>query len=276
MRKGFVITVSTLLMLMVIIMFSQSSQRITKESNRAVIDTEMIDSASYMFDDVAEDLKGMLGPQVSISRNISESNITIIEQLPRSIDDNALLSSYGSFISNYSEKINSNISLNFSSITNGSLLIFRNGLEYDRNSSLLQFYYPNGDTNASAYEIGIFSNGYRTTENISSLQQSGATKLVIHYLDLNGSIEASGSFDPNVLGTYRINYENPLGSLVIKVGNLSGSVGGIRIEDDGLQAGINITARGGWNDSLGYAYNAGMNYTQLNVSKSDVIWVEEG
>jgi hypothetical protein len=275
MRKGFVITVSALMLLMVIILLSQSNQRRLREAEKSVIDAQAIDSAAYLFDDVASDLSNMLGPEIGISRNNSESNITFRELLPRSALG-SLLSNYSSFIENYSQRINSEISLNFSEVLGGTLLVFSNGLSYNRNSTSAQLRSSRGDTNASAYELSISSNAYRESENISSLSQSGKVKLVIHYSDLNGSIERKGAFDPGSQNIYSVTYKgNPQSALVIRAGNLSNSAGSIGVEQSGsVEVGLNLTARGSWNGSLAYAYDVNMSYRQVNVAKQGLVWVE--
>jgi hypothetical protein len=276
-RRGFLITVSALLLLMSSVLFIQNNQKVGRDEERAIGDAVAVDSAAYMFDDVAGDLSSMLGPAVSISRNSSESNITFIEQLPRSFTDSSLLSNYSSFIANYSNETNSGIALNFSGVLNGTLLIFSNGLQYDRNMTSVRFHSSSGSTNASAYELSIFSNDYRNGENISSIssQQSGSMKLIVHYSDLNGSSESSGTFDPNSVVSYYVSYlGDPASALRISVGNISGS-GSIEVDQAGsLQVGVNLTARGGWNGSLAYGYNVNMSYAQLNVGKNDLVWVE--
>jgi len=276
MDRGFLVTLSTMLLLMASLLLVQSSQKAGRNSERAVLDAQAIDSAAYEFDDMAWDLNAMLGPQINISRNSSESNITFTEQLPQS-DYSSLLSNYSSFIANYSNWINTNITLNFSGILNGTLLVFSNGLQYDRNATAVRVYASNAGTNASAYELSISSNDYRNIESINNINsmQSGAVKLMVHYSDLNGSIEAIGTFDPNSVASYSVSYTgDPASAIMIRVGNFSGSSGSIAVEQTGfLQVGLNLTARGSWNGSLAYAYNANMNYSQLNVTKNDLLWV---
>jgi hypothetical protein len=99
--------------------------------------------------------------------------------------------------------------------------------------------------------------------------------LVINYSDLNGSINVNGSFDPNSLATYSIGYGDPASFVNIKLGNFSGSSGSLEVDQSGsVNAGLNLTATGSWNGDIAYAYDANMNYTQLNVTKSDRVWVE--
>ncbi len=275
MRKGFLITLSALLLFMVSLLFVQSSQKTMRDAERTIGDTVAMDSAAYAFDNAAYDLKDMLGPEVGITRNSSETNITFGEQLPGSSAYSSLLSNYSIFIANYSGGINSNVSLNFSGILNGTLLVFSNGLRYDRNMTAVRFYSPNAGTNASAYELNISSNAYRQSENISSLPQSGTVRLVVHYSDLSGSMDVSGWFDPNSLAVYTVNYSDSVSSLSIRAGNFSGGSSSIGVEQAGsVQVGLNLTTRGGWNGSLAYAYNANMSYTQLNATKNDLLWVE--
>jgi len=278
MKKGFVISISALLLLMVIVLFSQGNKKRTMEDEKAIIDSDSIDSAAYFFDDVADDLAYILGPGVEISRNSSESSITFREQLPRSADEGSLLSNYSRFLADYSERMNAEVYLNLSGISNGTLLIFSNDLRYDRNSTSAKFYSSSGSTNASAYEISIYSGSYRISEDISNLSGSGTMKLIIHYSDLNGSIDVSGAFDPNSQAIYSATYggDSP-GSLLIRLGNLSGKTGSMGVEQAGsVGIWLNLTARGGWNRSLDYAYNANMSYRQVNVLKEDAVWVGEG
>jgi hypothetical protein len=274
MDRGFLVTLSTMLLLMASLLLVQSSQQAGRDSERAVLDAQAIDSAAYEFDDVAWDLNAMLGPQVNISRNSSGSNITFTEQLPQS-DYSSLLSNYSSFIANYSNGTNTNITLDFSGIANGTLLVFSNGLQYDRNATAVRFYAPNAGTNASVYELSIFANDYIQSQNLSSLPSSGAARLVVHYSDLNGNSDASGWFDPNSFAVYSINY-SAAGYVRIKVGNFSGSSGSIGVEQFGSpNVWMNLTASGNWNGSLAYGYDASMNYSQLNVTKNDLLWVEK-
>jgi hypothetical protein len=275
MDRGFLVTLSTMLLLMTSLLFIQNSQKAGRDSERAVLDEQAVDSASYAFDDVAGNVNAMLGPQVEISRNSSESNITFTEQLPRSGSDSSLLSTYGNFIADYSNGTNTNITLDFSGILGGTLLVFSTGLQYGRNATAVSFYAPNTGTNASAYELSIFSDNYAQSQNITSLPNSGSVKLVINYSDLSGSINVNGSFDPNSLATYFIGYGDPASFVNIKLGNFSGGSGSIGVEQSGSpNIWLNLTARGGWNGSLAYAYDAKMNYSQLNVTKNDMLWVE--
>lgn len=275
MKRGFLVTVSALLLLAVSLLFSQSNQSIGRNEERAIADFQAMDLPAYTFDDVACDLASMLGPQVNISRNSSSTNITFAEQLPQS-NYSSLLSNYSGFISNYSGEMNSQIGLNFSGILNGTLLIFSNGLRYDRNSTSLRFYSSNGSTNASAYVLNIFANDQMASQNISSLQNSGSVNLTINYYDLSGGIQASGTFNPNSLASYSVLYTSG-SSLNITVGNFSGSSDSIWVGQTGpVQVGVNLTASGGWNSSLGYAYNALMNYSRIRISKNDLVWVGRG
>jgi hypothetical protein len=273
MRKGFVITISAILLLTAVLLLDRSNQKMSKEHETAVIDSQAVDSAEYFFDDVADDLRNLLGPQVLIARNSSESSITFIEQLP--LNTSSLLSNYSSFIAGYSQSVNAQASLDTSGILNGNLLVFSNGLGYYRNATAVKFYSPNGSTNSTAYALNISSNAYRTSENISSIPQSGAVKLTLHYMDLNGSIDLSGAFDPSAQSIYAVSYQGS--SLTLRLGNISGSTDSLSVEQNGsIQLAFNLTARGGWNTSLGYAYNANLSYSQLNVNRTDLVWVEEG
>ncbi|QLJ52760.1 MAG: hypothetical protein Sv326_0585 [Candidatus Fermentimicrarchaeum limneticum] len=277
MRRGFVITISTILLLMVILLFSQANQNRMREEQRAVMEAHLIDSAAYFFDDAAEDFRSMLGPAVEISRNSSESNITFRDRLPRGGGDGLLLSNYGEFVADYSNKTNSAVSLNSSNLENGRLIVFSNGLRYDRNSTSVRFYSSSGGTNATAYELSIFSNAYRKGENISSLSKTGSVRLTIHYSDLSGNRDVSGAFDPNAETVYSVNYtDSPESALLVRVGS-SGSPGSVGVEQNGsVQTDMNVTATGGWSCALDYAYDVNMSYRQLNAAKEGLLWVRKG
>jgi len=270
MRKGFVVTISTLLLLIVILLFLQANYRRVREAEGGVIDAQQIDYASYAFDDVATDLKQLFGPVVLVEREGGSSTVKFSDTFPRNVN----LLGYKEFLANYSERINSRISLNTSRIEEGKLIIFSNGLRYNRNSSSIKFYSPDESTNATLYELAVFLNDYRVSENLSLLTQNGDVEFVVHYYDLNGSLELSGAFDSSSKGVYSVVLEN--GGVQVNVGNVSNSMGGIEVSLSGSVVGeVNLTAKGSW-QSLGYAYDAEMVYEQLNVRKEGLVWVEKG
>ncbi|MEM3555137.1 MAG: hypothetical protein QXF56_00205 [Candidatus Micrarchaeia archaeon] len=267
MKRGFVITVSTLLLFVVILLFIQASYGGMREAESELINAQQIDYAMYIFDDVAVDLKQLLGPDVEIAREGGMTVVKFSEKLPKT----ANLSEYKKFLANYSEKSNAEIKINTSNVDDGKLIVFGNGLRYDRNSSSFKFYHTETSTNASEYELSVFSKSYRLSENISLLTNNGDVKLVVHYSDLNGSMDLEGAFYSDRNAVYSVIYDG--GEMKVAVGNVSGKHNSIELTSS-VDMEVNLTVKGEWS-TRGYAYDVEMGYEQLNVKKKGLVWVEK-
>jgi hypothetical protein len=253
----------------------------------AIIESQVIDTASYSFDDISEDLRTMLGPKITIKRNSSELNITFQDTALSVTGREAVLQNYKQFIENdYAIKTNSKIAINISDLSDGdSEILFSNGLIYNYSygaESIIKIYGDSGSTNITIYDITVYSNAYRLTENISSFTPSpdGNLTLNIHYRDLNGSIDVGGVINSTIENLYQVTYTgSPTPYLEIRAGSVGSSQKAFLIRQSGkLTADFNLTASipSDASESLSYVYNANLNYQQLNASKIGLVEIGRG
>ncbi|MEW6329669.1 MAG: hypothetical protein AB1468_06190, partial [Candidatus Micrarchaeota archaeon] len=234
-KKGFVLTIITILLLSLLLVFSAFYSRANQRIESNALALQPVERAGYVFDDVASDLKQICGAGISLERNASETRIYLEDALPSSASA-AKFQNYKTFIEGrYANASNANITLNITNLSDGDAdIIFSNGLIYNVSYFLntIEFYNSTGSTNATSLEINLTMNKYRGSAGAWSWGASGVD-VVLRYTDLNGTKTESGKLDESAPNTYTINYDG--GGLVqIEFGALGGGrTGALSIKRSG-------------------------------------------
>ncbi len=279
MKKGFVLTIITILLLSLLLVFSAFYSRANQRIESNALALQPVERAGFVFDDVADDLNYICGANISLERNASEMRIYFEDVLPSSASA-AKFQNYKTFIEGrYADASNANITLNASNLIDGDVdFLFSNGLIYNQSysDSAISFYNSTGSTNATSLEINLTMNRHRGSAGAWSWSPIGVD-VVLRYTDLNGTKTESGKLDDTAGNTYTLNYDGG-GVVQIQFGALGGGrTGALSIKRSG-SVDVNIhaqikTAPLPVNESVRASYNAIMNYTQGNVGRTGYIEV---
>ena len=277
-KKGLIITISTIMLLSVAVLFAEFYAGNVSEKDSFIINSLRLDKAGFVKDDIACSLEKILGTVVDVNRGMVNTEIIFSDSLPSTINKAELLN-YQSFVqSQYSSKQNSSILLDLNwLVDNRTELLFSNGMAYDYSysgDSIIDFYVPGEDTNVFSYEITISVNDDLNFTAVWNWDAGGTIDVIINYSDNSNSFTDSGKLNADINNLYEIAYSETAGdSLLINIGEIDGNSSALKItesiNDAASVAIVEITAlmpspSGG----LFYYYAADLNYMQADVMVS--------
>ncbi len=274
-KKGLIITISTIMMLSVAVLFAEFYAGNVSEKDSFIINSLKLDKAGFVKDDIACSLEKILGTVVDVNKGLTNTEIIFRDSLPSTINKTELLN-YQSFVqSQYASKQNSSISLDLNwLIDNRTELLFSNGLAYDYSYSgdnIIDFYVPGEDTNVFSYEITISVNNDLNFTSPMDWNGEGTIDVIINYSDNSNSFTDSGKLNAEINNIYEIAYSETAGdSLLINIGKIDNNSNALKItesiDDSASVVAVEIKAlmpspSGG----LFYYYDADLNYMQADV-----------
>ena len=278
MKKGFVISLSTILIFSIVLLFAVFYESLVQRNNSFVLESFETQKAGFAADDIASDLNRLLGTGIRASHDKNALQLSFSDSLPAKISKTELGNLENFIDSNFARQINSNIDVNFDMLLDGNTeIIFSNGLRYDYNYGTVNsvmFYAPYKDTNAARYDINITVNAASIDSSAWAWNSNGDINVNLSFTDQNSglSVAYSGKLDSSIENTYQWNYSAVSGdSFYIKIGELGEHEKALRI----IEAITNSDARAEINvnavlplpsHEIEWHYNADYNYSQNDVN----------
>ncbi|MBU1120408.1 MAG: hypothetical protein ABIE23_04135 [archaeon] len=289
--KGYVLTISTLLIVSIILLFSVFYLSKAEKSEKALSELVPIEKAGFVVDDIAFDLNKLLETAVKIERIDSNTRITFNDKLASDLDKENELMDYQNFLYGvYAVQQNAVISIDFNNLVDGKTeMLFSNGLQYDYNyggsDANVLFYASGGDTNATRMDINVSVNDSSVLLEPWSWDPGGDITVNLFYEDQNAlnTVNSSGTLNSSSLHTYAIHFSETVNDVLeVLVGGIEGHNGGFAlvegIDNTSSKANLvfSVTAPSNDVNSLYYYYNADLNYEQLDVNANGLIQIGKG
>jgi len=276
--KGFVMTLIVISYILLIVALATSLHNSHLSLERSLLEPQPLLYSAAFFDDVGYDVNEIAGPEISIIQGNESVGISIHEMLPKN--------NYTEELENYEDFIegafaHANVSADFSSLTNGTLELYINEEylyqnQYNGDNEIL-FKSISGGTNVSEYSINITM--WKIRKSVENFEwddgEPGAINVTLIYSDRNGTEIASGQLDPSEVNYFKIVYEgNETPQVEIKIGSVGGSTGAFWIREYNTSIDFSFHADVPLQDydgGFGYYYDAVLNYTMADVSKTGQI-----
>jgi len=236
MRKGFLFTLSILLLLGFLVAFSTYYAAKPPALARELTASMKTGRAAFVADDLETDLNALLGIGLDINSGNPNTIVTIDDKLPSDFN-RARLTRWEQFIeSQYGPFISTAFDLNTQAMADANAeLLFNNDTQYvfsptDINS--FQLFVPGGDTNILSLDLNVFVND-DLNNSVPWTLGSGDINVTLRYSDtLTGnSFVSSGQLSSTASNQYILRYSpNSADALTITVGRVAGSDAGLRIQ----------------------------------------------
>ncbi|MFH1521027.1 MAG: hypothetical protein ABID61_05260 [Candidatus Micrarchaeota archaeon] len=268
--KGFVITILSVSLIMILIMLAISFRNVQLSTERVIIEPLPLIYAAFLQDDIGYEFNSIVGPQLDFDEKNDSMIITVNDQL-RDYNYSAEISAYERFlIGEVASRTASNISTNFTNLTDGTIKLFINeDYIYTNNHSKNESVFTrNEGTGATSYDINVIITAIRENVTHMEFNDSGTLNVTISYTDLNGTVIEEGKLFPDQSNTLKIDYVGSK-SMTIKIGPEDGNDGSLTMKSTG------ITANVAWtvvlppldaNKKFGYEYDGYVQYIQGPVS----------
>ena len=283
--KGFVISISVLLILSALLVFSQFYLNLNLERESEVVSVFSVEKAGFVRSDLSFDLNKLLETSVDVNRGVSFTEIFLRDKLPSDLNKLNVLGLRSFLSSVYAKQQNISIEVDFNKLVDGKTeLVFSNALQYDysyANDTNVFFYVPASDSNVTVFDINVTVNDSVVSSIPWSLNPSGDINVSLRYEDGNGVITSSGKLDSSTLNTFTFNYSgNPNDSFSVEIGAIEGSQKALRISEsfDNAATRSSISVRAvvpSSSDNLYWFYDADLNFSVADVNSSGKILIGE-
>jgi len=283
--KGFVISISALLLLSALLVFSQFYLNLNLERESEVVSVFSVEKAGFVRSDLSVDLNKLLETSVDVNRGVSFTEIFLRDKLPSDLNKLNVLGLRSFLSSVYAKQQNISIEVDFNKLVDGKTeLVFSNALQYDysyANDTNVFFYVPASDSNVTVFDINVTVNDSVVSSIPWSLNPSGDINVSLRYEDGNGVITSSGKLDSSTLNTFTFNYSgNPNDSFSVEIGAIEGSQKALRISEsfDNAATRSSISVRAvvpSSSDNLYWFYDADLNFSVADVNSSGKILIGE-
>ena len=281
--KGFVISISALLLLSALLVFSQFYLNLNLERESEVVSVFSVEKAGFVRSDLSVDLNKLLETSVDVNRGVSFTEIFLRDSLPSDLNKLNVLGLQSFLSSVYAKQQNISIEVDFNKLVDGKTeLVFSNALQYDysyANDTNVFFYVPASDSNVTVFDINVTVNDSVVSSIPWSLNPSGDINVSLRYEDGNGVITSSGKLDSSTLNTFTFNYSgNPNDSFSVEIGAIEGSQKALRISEsfDNAATRASILVRAvapSSSDNLYWFYDADLNFSVADVNSSGKILI---
>lgn len=268
--KGFVVTLVTMGIIVLLVMLTSALHNGHKEIERAVLEPEKISYGAVMFDSVKQDLDSITGSNITMSQSNDSITLTVNDTVPQQ-NYTTLLSDYESFLENTTaNKTHSTIDINLSNLSSGDLTIHINeDYTYQNDFTSGEMLFTKSvTTNATEYAITIDVGKTRQSLTDFTYNASGDLNISINYTDFNGTETISGTLSSDNPNRLEINYLEG-GYLYIDIGQKNGNDGSLWIKTSNANATVGWTAKlPSIEDDkmLGHRYDATLEYLQDKIS----------
>jgi len=275
MRRGLVISISTILLLSALLLFAEYWAAKSQRWDRAIESVVVIGSAAHAFDDVAGDLEALHGLNISSVRGdgLEVNTSGIAPDFSRNVS--ADLEAYESFFANFTKASNANASIDLSGIKDGSWETYwSNGLQ-------ARWSYPSGQlalmttnsTNVTSWMINTYTNASHYNSSFVHCQNNTGSDIlvVISAMDLNGTINCTKMIAANESWQFYINFTDGT-QLLVDAGLVNGTAGGLKLAAPQYPSVTRYNATGAFALAPGQEvarwYNATMSWLMPGVSRS--------
>jgi len=240
-RRGFLLTVSVLLIVIFALFFSQQFLQKSEGLSKAGSQVKGLERTAYSAELLSLEAAKIIGTRASITSG-SESGtaeVTVSDSFPCGKNIQKLSEFRQIAEGDFAGLTNSEISADFSRLLDGkSELIFSNGLyfecSYAPSGQHAEIYSVNDASVPERIEITMDSNGSMNDVNAWQWDPSGDLEVSIDYTDSTIAVRASGRIDSSEQSVYSFNYSG--GSIRIIAGEIGGRKGSVKIEkDNGLE-----------------------------------------
>ncbi len=275
--KGFFVSLVTITMILIIFFLWSSTTRASIDFDLNVYESYSSATPGFLADDIWFDVNKIVGPSMNLTKGVEDNftRIYIGDFLPKS-NFTSRLQSYKDFVEERMlNQTNANISLDFSSLTDGNLEVtlmdnytyLNDYLSSEENTVL--FYKNDEDTDVYEYYINITTPQSRESVDDFNWNPSGSINVTLVYSDNNGTTTTSGRLRPNIANEFEIEYENG-GEIEITIGR-NFNDGEFVMRTQNVSTTFNLVAVLDPQSSLGMEYNATLNYSSQNVRKDSLI-----
>ena len=274
-KKGFVISFSTLLILMVMVFFAVFYSEKVEREEVMVMQGLAVEKAGFVADDLVWDLNKLIGIGVDINRGEDFTLIHLSDVLPSEI--NAFeLNDWNAFVDgNYGTQQKAEIELGLDELVDGKIeLVFSNGLQFDHSyadSNYVHFFRRDGsDTGVTAYDINVDVSGATYDSGNSTPWTCDNDQDVNVNLLFNGSVSSDCKQDPTGSYSYEFAFQGISETLTVEYGNISSRENSVKISTDlksDVSVKIAIAAElPSPGSEIVWYYNADLNYSQGDVN----------
>jgi hypothetical protein len=275
MRKGFVITILSVSLVVILLLLVMSLRNAQLATERALLEPLPLTYGAALLDNIAVEFNALVGPELQIGK-ANQSTIINIRDTIQTYNFSAEIAGYSSFLSSeVAGRSVSNITANFSNFTGGSISLYLNGnYTYTNNHKETQIAFTRkGGTGAKVYNASFAVTAIRNNVTHFNFNSSGNLNVTVTYADLNGTVVESGALFSNQSNTFRVTYVD--GSvLTMTIGNLNGNEGSLQIGTTGIRSDFEFTTilpPMNPYEKLGYYYDARISYRQGPVSITRLI-----
>jgi len=268
--RGFVITILSIGIIVMLIMLAMSLHNIQVSTERALIEPLPLIYAAYLLDDVAYELNSILGPQTVLNQKNDSMEIMIMDRIHTYNHSTELLAYEEFLINEVARSTTSNITANFTNLTGGVITLFINEDYIYSNDHIDRelLFTRAGGTGASSYGVNFTITAIRSNITHMAFDENGTINVTIRCTDLNGTNVEQGKIFPNQANTFKVEYLDG-SSVIVTMGLVNGNNGSLK-----LKSGINTDVS--WatvlppidaDKKMGYEYDATITYLQGKVAK---------
>jgi hypothetical protein len=261
--KGYILSVSALLLFSVVISFARNTESIKQQMKDSYHNAVQISKLKYFINDISEDLGNLiLVNYMTDNTSASTYNISIIDNM--AINKSQFLSYYPTFLQGYGNITGANISFSYS---DPLIVNFNNGMQYSStlNGTSMSLKNSTGTSPITNYSISIVANAPYTTYTEFNWEASG-TYVTIQYSDTSPphTFTKSGYINSSLLNQFTINFSSD--NAIILAGLVDGAGNAIEVNQTLPGHLSSITINSMMTEALPIAYNPSLNISILNAN----------
>ncbi len=273
--KGFVITILSVSIIMLIVVLSMSLRNSQLSTERSLAEPMPLVYSSFLVDNAALELNSIIGPYLSFSQRNDSTHIIISDTLSSYNYSNEIFSFDTYLTSEIASRTASNITTNYTNITSGTNRVFidQDYIYTKDYNSRMSLFTKSGSTSAIAYNLNYTLPALRSSVSHMVLHNNATLNITILYTDLNGTGVEQGSIYPYETTALTVSYVNGC-NVIITAGIISGNNGSFQIKGTNcllsptyevILPPINESKK------LGFDYDATIDYVQGKVRKTTLI-----
>jgi len=261
--KGYILSVSALLLFSVIIGFARETESMKQQMKSSYHNAVQVSKLNYIVNDISADMQSLVFADYVMQNYSSDAYLVSITD-SMSVNKTSFMSNYASFLQGYGNVTGANISFSYS---DPLVVNFNNGMMYSSKLDGTSVIFKNstGASTAATYNISISANAAYTGYTAWSWVASG-TYINVFYNDPSNTFNSSGYINSSVLNQFVINYSS--GNVNILAGIVDGAGNSIGVNQTLpshlTSVRINSTQQG----ALPISYNTGLNISYLNANYS--------
>ena len=272
-NKGFISTIIAVSLAIILIVLWLALRQAAINFERNVTEAQPISFAGYYFDNVFEEVRGIIGPAaLSIEENNTTFRVLVSDTMSKANFSNTL-NTYKNYLeTNFSSRIHANVSLNTSNITDGTYELMIDRFQYSFNytnssSNSIIFSAINGSAGITNYNVNISVSKTRLSRTAFVNNPAGDINVTLTYTDISGTVTETRTLVSNTLATSNITYTDN-STVSINVGSAA-NPGQLQIIDNSASPVFTFVASFPLNNAtrlLPY-YNSLLNYTQGDITR---------